>query len=153
MRVDSLTKPELDLATIPEEELLGLRLSELPLRIEGTWLEGCIAELYHELKAKNLAFEPRCYLADEWLPPEDEPVIGIPFYLAHPRLIELQKRMMLEAEGDNHDWCMKLLRHETGHALTDAYGLNRKRSGPRVFGHPSEPYEETYRFRPYSKSF
>jgi hypothetical protein len=152
-RVEPAAKPAVDLATIPEEELLGLRLSELPVRIEGTWLEGCIAQLYAELKARNIPFEPRCYLADEWLTPENEPVIGIPFYLAHPRLIHLQKKMMLEAEGDNHDWCMKLLRHEAGHALTFAYGLNRKKSWQRVFGHPSAPYEETYRFRPYSKSF
>ena len=145
--------PQIDLATIPEEELLGLRLSELPLRIEGSWLEACIAQLYDELRARNILFQPRCYLADEWLTPENEPVIGIPFYLAHPRLCKLQKKMMLEAEGDNHDWCMKLLRHECGHALTYAYDLNRKRSWQRVFGHPSEPYEETYRFRPYSKSF
>ena len=146
------TKP-IDLATIPEEELLGLRLSELPLRIEGTWLEPRIAQLCDELAARNIVFRPRCYLADEWLTPENEPVIGIPFYLAHPRLIELQRKMMLEAEGDTDDWCMKLLRHECGHALTYAYDLNRRRSWQRVFGHPSEPYEETYRFQPYSKSF
>ena len=152
-RSDPPAKPSIDLATIPEEELLGLRLSELPVRIEGTWLEACIAQLYAELKARNILFEPRCYLADEWLTPENEPVIGIPFYLAHPRLIKLQKKMLLEAEGDNHEWCMKLLRHEAGHALTYAYDLNRKRSWQRVFGHPSETYGDTYRFRPYSKSF
>ena len=143
----------IDLATIPEEELLGLRLSELPLKIEGTWLEACIAQLYEELQARNIPFQPRCYLADEWLTPENEPVIGVPFYLAHPRLIKLQTKMLLEAEGDNPERCMKLLRHECGHALTYAYDLNRKRSWQRVFGHPSAPYEETYRFRPYSKSF
>ena len=153
VQIDSVAKPEIDLATIPEEELLGLRLSELQVRIEGTWLEARIAQLYDELKARNIPFEPRCYLADEWLTPENEPVIGIPFYLAHPRLIRLQKKMMLEAEGDTNDWCMKLLRHEAGHALTYAYGLNRKRSWQRVFGRPSEAYGETYRFRPYSKSF
>jgi hypothetical protein len=150
---DAAAKPAIDLATIPDEELLGLRLSELPVRIEGTWLEPCIAQLHDELKARNIPFAPACYLADEWLTPENEPVIGIPFYLAHSRLIKLQKKMMLEAEGDNHDWCMKLLRHEAGHALTYAYDLNRKRSWQRVFGHPSEAYPETYRFRPYSKSF
>ena len=152
-RIEPAVKPAIDLATIPEEELLGLRLSELPVRIEGTWLEACIAQLHDELKAKNIAFQPVCYLADEWLTPENEPVIGVPFYLAHPRLIKLQKKMLLEAEGDTHDWCMKLLRHEAGHALTYAYGLNRKRSWQRVFGHPSEAYGDTYRFRPYSKSF
>jgi hypothetical protein len=152
-RVDPAAKAAVDLATIPEEELLGLRLSELPVRIEGTWLEACIAQLHDELKARNIPFAPSCYLADEWLTPENEPVIGVPFYLAHPRLIKLQKKMLLEAEGDTHDWCMKLLRHEAGHALTYAYDLNRKRSWQRVFGHPSEAYGETYRFRPYSKSF
>ena len=153
MSVKKDSAKQIDLATVPEEELLELRLSELPLRIEGTWLEPRIAQLYDELASKNIPFKPRCYLADEWLTPENEPVIGIPFYLAHPRLIELQRKMMLEAEGDNDDWCMKLLRHECGHALTYAYDLNRKRSWQRVFGHPSEAYEETYRFQPYSKSF
>jgi hypothetical protein len=153
VRIEPVAKPATDLATIPEEQLLGLRLSELPVRIEGTWLEARIAQLHHELEARNIPFKPRCYLADEWLTPENEPVIGIPFYLAHPRLIELQRKMMLEAEGDTDDWCMKLLRHECGHALSYAYDLNRKRSWQSVFGHPSEAYEETYRFRPYSKSF
>lgn len=151
--IDPAGKPAPDLATIAEEELLGLRLSELPVRIEGTWLEACVAQLHQELAARNIPFAPRCYLADEWLTPEGEPVIGIPFYLAHPRLIELQKKMMLEAEGDTNDWCMKLLRHEAGHALSYAYGLNRKRSWQRVFGSSSAAYAETYRFRPYSKSF
>ena len=146
-------KPALDLETIAEEQLLEQRICDLPLRIEGTWIEERVAQLYRELKAKNIQFEPRCYLADEWLTPEDEPVIGIPFYLAHPRLIALEKKMMLEAEGETESWCMKLLRHEAGHALTYAFGLNRKRSWQRVFGHSSQEYGDTYRFRPYSKSF
>ena len=149
----TIVEPAIDLGTIPEPELLALRLSELPVRIEGTWLEARVAQLYHELDARNISFHPRCYLADEWLTPEGEPVIGIPFYLAHPRLIELQKKMMLEAEGDTNEWCMQLLRHEAGHALSYAYDLNRRRNWQRVFGHSSEAYEETYRFRPYSKSF
>jgi len=148
-----VVRSDVDLATISEEELLGLRLSELSLRIEGTWLEARVAQLYQELEGRNLPFKPRCYLADEWLTPENEPVIGIPFYLAHPRLIELQRKMMLEAEGDTDEWCMKLLRHECGHALSYAYDLNRRRSWQRVFGHSTEAYGDTYRFRPYSKSF
>lgn len=153
VRIDAVAKPQIDLATIPENELLALRLCELPLRIEGTWLEARIAQLYRELEARNIPFKPRCYLADEWLTPEGEPVIGIPFYLAHPRLVELQRKMMLEAEGDTDEACMKLLRHECGHALTYAYDLNRKRSWQRVFGHSTEEYGDTYRFRPYSKSY
>jgi len=149
----TVAKADIDLASISEEQLLDLRLSELPVRIEGTWLQARVAQLHEELKARRIAFMPRCYLADEWLTPENEPVVGIPFYLAHPRLIELQRKMMLEAEGDTEEWCMKLLRHECGHALSYAYDLNRRRSWQRVFGHSTEPYGDTYRYRPYSKSF
>jgi hypothetical protein len=143
----------LDLDAIPEEQLLDVRICDLPVAIEGTWLEGCVAQLYRELAARDLAFRPRCYLADEWLTPEGEPLVGIPFYLAHPRLIALEQKMMLEAEGGTPEWCMKLLRHETGHALSYAFGLHRRRRWREVFGSPSAPYEETYRFRPYSRSF
>jgi hypothetical protein len=146
-------KPAVDLATLPEERLLDLRICDLPVRIEGTWLEERVAQLHRELKAKGIVFQPRCYLAEEWLTPEDEPEIGIPFFLAHPRLIELEKKMMLEAEGETPEWCMKLLRHEAGHALSYAYGLHKRRSWQRVFGRSSQAYEDTYRFRPYSRSF
>ena len=144
---------QIDLAALPEERLLDLRIRDLPVRIEGTWLEQCIAMLHEELRERGLKFSPRCYLADEWLTPEGEPEIGIPFYLAHPRLIALEKKMMLEAEGETPDWCMKLLRHECGHALSYAYNLHKKKSWQAVFGSSSEPYEDTYRYRPYSKAF
>ena len=145
--------PAINLDTIGEEQLLDTRICALPVRIEGTWLEQRVSQLHRELRAKNILFEPGCYLADEWLTPEDEPVIGIPFYLAHPRLIALEKKMMLEAEGEGDEWCMKLLRHECGHALSYAYGLHYKRSWQRVFGRSTQEYGETYRFRPYSKSY
>lgn len=143
----------LDLDTLSEQDLLKTRICDLPVRIEGTWLQDRVHQLYKELQGKGITFEPVCYLADEWLTPEGEPVIGIPFYLAHPKLIELEKGMMLEAEGETSDWCMKLLRHEAGHALTYAYALHKKRSWQNVFGKSSQAYEETYRYRPYSKSF
>jgi len=145
------TKPNLD--NLDEEALLSLRMCDLPLTIEGTWLEECVAQLYDELKGCGLDFCPECYLADEWLTPQGEPVIGIPFYLAHPALLKLEKKMMLEAEGSTKEWCMKLLRHEAGHALCHAYRLNRRRRWRDVFGSSSKEYGETYRFRPYSKSY
>jgi hypothetical protein len=146
-------KPVIDLATIADERLLDTRICDLPLQIEGTWLEDRVAQLHKELRARDILFQPRCYLADEWLTPEDEPEIGIPFYLAHPRLIALEQKMMLEAEGSTPDWCMKLLRHESGHALSYAYGLHKRRSWQKVFGKSTQAYEDTYRFRPYSRSF
>lgn len=147
------TPAVVDLDALPEERLLEMRLCDLPLQIEGTWLEDRVAQLHRELKARDILFQPRCYLADEWLTPEDEPEIGLPFYLAHPRLIALEKKMMLEAEGSTNEWCMKLLRHEAGHAMSYAYGLHKRRSWQKVFGRSSQAYEDTYRYRPYSRSF
>lgn len=132
---------------------MGTRICDLPISVAGTWLEPCIRQLYEELAAKGLCFRPACYLADEWLTPENEPVIGIPFYLAHPVLTRLEKKMMLEAEGETEKECMKLLRHEAGHAFCYAYRLNRRRKWRQTFGSSSEAYGETFRFRPYSKSF
>ena len=82
--------PNLD--TISEEKLLELPIKDLPVQIEGTWLEKCVNELHKELKDRGLLFKPKCYLADEWLTPDLEPVVGIPFFLAHPALIKLEKK-------------------------------------------------------------
>ncbi len=142
-----------DLSAISDEELLNSRVCDLPLTIEGTWLADCIGKLYGELQERGLQFRPVCYLADEWLTPTDETCIGIPFYLAHPRLIELEKRMMLEAEGETEPWCLRLLRHETGHAIGYAYRLQRKTGWKKFFGNPAKEYPETHRFRPYSKNY
>lgn len=143
----------IDLNQITEAELLNTRLCDLPITMEGTWLEECVRQLYAELDAKGLVFRPVCYLADEWLTPEGETVIGVPFYLSHPVLTRLEHKMMLEAEGDGKSWCMQLLRHEAGHAFTYAYGLNERKDWQAVFGSSQEEYGDTYKFKPYSKSF
>ena len=143
----------MDLADISEEKLLESRICDLPLAIEGTWLAERIVQLYKELEDKGLKFRPACYLADEWLTPQGEPVIGIPFYLAHAALTRLEKKMMLEAEGETREECMKLLRHECGHAISYAYQLHKKKRWQQIFGPSSKEYGDTFRFRPYSKNY
>ena len=140
-------------AAWPEEKLLDIRLCDLGLRIEGTWIAECIDQLYEELAAKGLNFRPHCWLSDEWFCPDGVPGIAIPFFLIHPRLRRLERRMMREMEGHTHSACMKLLRHETGHALTNAYLLHRKRSWGQHFGKSSQKYPENYLPNPYSKRF
>ncbi|MFH1045610.1 MAG: putative zinc-binding metallopeptidase [Candidatus Omnitrophota bacterium] len=144
---------KMDLSAIAEEELLKLRIKDLPLSIEGTWLADCVKELYQELESKGIIFNPLCYLADEWFSPDQDPQIGIPFFLAHPALIKLEKKMMREAEGETKAWCMMLLRHEAGHAINYAYKLYQTPDWKKVFGQFSKAYADAYRFRPYSKSF
>lgn len=144
---------ENSLDQINEEELLKTRLCDLPLVIKGTWLEECVHQLYTELDAADLLFHPVCYLADEWLTPEGETCIGIPFYLAHPVLINLEKKYMFEAEGEGRAWCMKLLRHELGHAICYAYRLNRRETWRKTFGSSLEEYGKAVKYRPYSKNY
>ncbi len=135
-----------------DEELLDIRMSELPIAIEGT-LAARIAQLRAELDARDLRFPLRFYLSDEWFTPDGGTAIAIPFYLAHPRLEKLEEAQMLEVEGGEHEWCMRILRHEAGHAIDNAFRLRRRRQRQHTFGSPSQPYPEFYTPKPYSKSF
>ncbi|HEX7045504.1 MAG TPA: putative zinc-binding metallopeptidase [Burkholderiales bacterium] len=137
----------------PNERLLDVRIADLPLRIRGTELSANIRRLYAELKARGFRFRPHFWLSDEWFSPDGVPGIAIPFFLAHPRLRRLERDMMLEVEGESAAECMKLLRHEAGHALLNAYQLNRRRDWQQHFGRSSLPYPDTYVPRPYSKRY
>lgn len=140
-------------AELPIERLLELRVADLPLRIEGTELAGHIRQLYAELKQRDFDIRPHFWLSDEWFSPDGIPGIAIPFFLAHPRLKRLEREFMLEVEGATRAECMKLLRHEAGHALLNAYLLNRRRDWQQHFGRSSTRYPDTYVPRPYSKSY
>ena len=141
-----------DWASLPDEQLLDLRMADLPLTIEGT-LAARIGQLRDELAARELRFPVHFYLADEWFTPDGATAIAVPFYLAHPRLEKLEEAQMLEVEGGEHEWCMRILRHEAGHAIDNAFRLRLRRERRRVFGLPSKPYPEFYTPKPYSKSY
>jgi hypothetical protein len=81
------------------------------------------------------------------------PGVAIPFYLAHPRFEKLERAQMLEVEGGTPEWCMKILRHEAGHAIDNAYKLRQRRRRQQVFGPSYIQYPDYYTPKPYSKSF
>ncbi len=136
-----------------DERLLDLRLCDLDLHLRGTVLQERIDALYAELASRGLTFRPHFWLSDEWFVPDGVPGIAIPFYLAHPRLARLEQHQMIEVEGGTDEWCAKILRHEAGHALENAYRTKRLRRRQRLFGRSSQRYPEHYTARPYSKSF
>ena len=142
-----------DWTALSDEKLLEVRMCDLKLSIEGTELEPRIAQLNAELDARGLAFRPHYYLSDEWFTPDGVPSVAIPFYLAHPRLAKLEKAEMLEVEGGDPESCLRILRHEAGHAIDNAYQLQRRRTRRRLFGNPGTEYPEYYTPKPYSKSF
>ena len=141
-------------SALPEEALLRMRVCDLGLTLESSGLERHVAQLSAELEGRGLVFRPECYLGDEWFSPEDVPSISLPFWLAHPRLAALEKKMMLEVEGGDPVWCQRLLRHECGHAIEHAYRLHRRAKRQQLFGKRSADYDpDTYRPQPYSRSF
>lgn len=144
-------KPNLDKMT--DEQLLDMRMCDLKLTIRDTPLESRIAQLSEELEFRGLKFTPHCWLSEEWFSPDGIPGIAIPFYLAHPRLMRLERKQLLEVEGGTREWCMKILRHEAGHAIDTAFRLRQKPSYRKVFGKPSVPYPEYYRPKPASKDY
>jgi len=136
-----------------DEELLQVRVRDLNTQIADSPLEPCVERLYEDLDAKGIRFHPPCYLADEWLTPDKIPTIGIPFCLAHPRLKELEQKLMYEVEGGTDESCLKLLRHECGHALNYAYRFYRRTRWRQLFGRFSATYSNFYDYQPYSRRY
>lgn len=134
-------------------ELLGVRLAELDLQIEGSLLEQRLEQLDDELARAGLRFRPYAWLSTDWFTPDGTTGFAVPFYLADPRLVQLERRKMLEVEGGTKSWCMKILRHEAAHALDNAYRLRRRKRWREVFGPVSRPYRSSYRPDPGSRDF
>jgi hypothetical protein len=138
---------------LDDEALLDMRFCDLRLSLANSPLEASVRRLYGELARKGLRFRPHVWLAEEWFSPDGVPGIAIPFYLAHPRLVRLERRHMHEVEGGNRKWLMRILRHETGHAIDTAFGLRRRRAWREVFGKASRRYPSRYSPRPGSRRF
>lgn len=145
------TKPKW--ADWPDRKLLDIRLCDLGVAIEGTFVEQCIEQVHKELERRNLRFRPHFWIAEEFFSPDGIPGAAVPFYLMHPRLMRLERKMLLEVEGGSQQSCLRILRHEVGHALDHAYLLHRRRGWQKVFGKSSTPYPEYYMPRPYSKRY
>jgi Putative zinc-binding metallo-peptidase len=140
-------------ARLSDEKLLALRFCDLKLSLERSPLARRVRRLYAELENRGIEFRPHVWLAEEWFSPDGVPGFAMPFYLAHPRLERLERRIMREAEGGNARSLMRILRHEAGHALDNAYRLRRRKCWRDVFGPASLPYPLRYRARAGSRRY
>jgi hypothetical protein len=132
-------------------ELLARRISELGLSIRGTLVERLVEQLYAELLARGLAFRPPVYLSDQWGCPDGTPIIGVPFYLADPRLARIEEERAVEVETERD--AMRYLRHEAGHAFNYAYRLYERADWHQTFGPYSRPYRDRFRADPLSRDY
>jgi hypothetical protein len=130
-----------------------MRFCDLRLSIERSAVAPHVRRLYADLERRGLSLRPHVWLSEEWFSPDGVPGIAVPFYLAHPRLERLERRIMSEAEGGNSRLLLRILRHEAGHALDNAYRLRRRRRWREVFGPASRPYPARYRARAGSRRY
>ena len=131
------------------EQLLGHRISELGLAIRGSRVEQLVEQLYRELEARGVRYRPGVYLSDQWGCPDGTPLIGVPFYLADPRLERIEAEMALTVENDAE--AMRYLRHEAGHAFNYAFRLHDRPEWAEIFGSFNRPYRDRYRANPFSR--
>ena len=132
-------------------ELLNTKICDLGLRLEDSILEPAVARVRSEIEAKGLRYQPAFYLTDSWGCPNEVPAIGIPFYLADPRLRRIEEEQTGEVEDEAV--LMMLLRHEVGHALNYAYRLWERPDWVETFGRFSRPYRDEFQINPASRSF
>jgi putative zinc-binding metallo-peptidase len=138
---------------LEDEQLLDFRLCDLRLSIEGTVMEQRVKRLHQELAEHGIRFKPHVWYSEEWFSADGVPGIAIPFYLAHPRLMKLERKKMLEVEGGTDIECMRILRHEAGHALDTAFRLHYRRRWRELFGSFTQPYPDSYKPKANSRSY
>ena len=146
-------RPPLVLEGATDGTLLAARLCDLPLQLEGTLMARRVRRLHRELQVHNIVALPHAWLSEEFFNPDGVLGFAIPFYLAHPRLMRLERTQMLEVEGAGEAECRRIFRHEAGHAIDEAYGLHKRDRYRLLFGDPAEPYPAAYKPRPESRDY
>ena len=139
------------LASLTDAQLLALRFRDLVFPRSSGMVAAHMRRLQRDLRGRGLRFQPHYWFAEEWFSPDGVPGIALPFYLAQPRLMRLERRLMHQVEGGNSRWLMRILRHEAGHALDTAFGLRERADWRKVFGSASERYPDSYTPRPASR--
>src|SRR5258706_342242 len=143
--------PTLEKAPPEVRDLLSKPIRDLGLKLEGSAVERYVHQLYRELEAKGLKkFRPLVYLSDEWGCPSQEPVIGVPFYLADPKLQRLEREMN---DLEDSRQIMMYMRHEAGHAFNYAYEFYKTPEWRELFGPFRKAYRENYKPIPFSRRF
>lgn len=146
-----MKKANIDALT--DRELLNTRICDLDIDLRRTPLMRGVNRLFFELNEKLINFLPHVWLGDDWFSPDGVAGFSIPFYLTHPRLIQLEKKHIGFVEGATFKSFMKLLRHETGHAVDNAFHLRKNKKRQELFGLTSKRYPKTYLPNPNSKDY
>jgi hypothetical protein len=140
------------MAASEKRKLLSTKLNELGLTIPGSHLETSINRLCNELDSAGIAFKPDTYLSDSWGCPSEVPIIGIPFYLADPKIYQAVNEFIDPAPWNDTE-IIRYLRHECGHALNYAHRLYEDPAWGKAFGPYSTKYRDNYKSIPFDTHF
>jgi hypothetical protein len=139
-----------DLDRLDDAALLAMRVCDLPVRLEGL-LAWRVGRLHRELQMRGIVALPHTWLSEEFFTPDGVLGFAIPFYLAHRRLMRLERAQMLEVEGAGEAECRRIFRHEAGHCLDEAYAFHRRDRYRELFGDALQEYPPSYKPRPESR--
>jgi hypothetical protein len=142
----------MDWRTMNSQTFMQTPLRELKLPFRGSWVHSLFRLVAEELKDSDLPV-PSVWISDDWFCPDGVFGFAVPFYLFHPKLIRLQEAKVGEAEGSNEPWCLKLLRHEIGHAIDNAFNLREMAGRKEIFGDSRRRYPKAYNPNPQSKDY
>jgi hypothetical protein len=133
---------------ISYQKFLSTQIGDLDLD-PNERMGSCLKRLKRELRAHRIFLWPDFYFGNEWGCVNKKISISIPFYLATPELRDL------EGESPTNEELIKILRHETGHAVNYAFKLWQRREWKETFGDFNKKYRDGYLYRvnPWSKSY
>ena len=138
-----------------DQGLFSKRLCDLQLQFQDSWLEAlCKKVVFEELqRAKKIFIEPQFYISDEWFCYDGTTTIGIPFYLFDKKLQHLEKKFMGFSEGSTPHKALKLIRHEIGHVVENAFDLKDHPLRVQTFQSSYKKYPSSYSPTLYSRDF
>jgi len=130
------------------QKFLATRICDLKLDVDES-MAPCFRRLKRELRDHRILLWPDFYFGNEWGCVNKKISVSLPFYLATPELTDL------EGETPTKEEVMKILRHETGHAVNYGYKLWQQNDWRETFGDFRKRYPIQYlsRVNPWSKSY
>ena len=96
---------------LSDDELMDVRLADLKLSFRGSEVEREARRLSSTLQERGLKLKPYFWISTSFFVPDGCAGVALPFYLFHPRLLKLEKKMVGEAEGSSAQSFAKLVRH------------------------------------------
>ena len=119
---------------------------------QSNFIKSVIEQVYKELASRGIKFRPKYYFSNEWGCPDRVPIIGIPYSYCYPIFKTFEEDKIIA----DKEAVLKILRHESGHALNYAFKLYEREDWKLIFGDFNKPYnldEASKYINPFSKDF